>query len=408
MVDQTKNILLISYYFAPSNIVGAKRFSYLSYCLSDAGFNIFVLTVKEKYNLPEDDSIPFSGKITRTSMLPPYYEKADTIFKKIIRRIWETFALADEYAGWIIPAIFKGIKVIRKNNVDKIIVTGPPFSQFIIGYILKAIFKKRFIIDYQDPWTFYLHLHGIKRNSSRYKFNLWLERKMLDKADKIVFNTNLAKIEYCKTFSFIKNIEEKSVVIENAFVPVNNIEPLSLEKNKKIILYAGNFYGERKLSYLFRPIQQLNEEGAISKDSLAIHVFGKITDEDKNYLSKYNFNNLVTEHNKVSTHEVLKFMKGADILYLPQGDDVNYSVPYKFFDYLSVKKPILAVTPVYSATAEVIKETGCGETGNINDSTSVYTALKKILCDKKNYTFNAEQYTWASISSKYMKLIDSL
>jgi glycosyltransferase involved in cell wall biosynthesis len=196
--------------------------------------------------------------------------------------------------------------------------------------------------------------------------------------------------------------------VENAFFTINNLEPQFLEENKKVILYAGNFYGERKLNYLFEPIKQLSEDGIIENQSLKIHVFGKITDEDKEYSVKLNLQDLIKEHNTVSTKEILKYMKGSDILYLPQGDDVNYSIPYKFFDYLSVQKPILAVTPSDSATAQIINETGSGESADISDSKSIFNALKKILCNNRQYSFNSGKYTWENISSRYIEVLKSL
>jgi glycosyltransferase involved in cell wall biosynthesis len=340
-------------------------------------------------------------------MFPPYYANADSIIKKIIRRIWETVTLADEYAGWIIPATLKGVSLLRKNQINKILVTGPPFSQFIIGYILSKIFGKKLVVDYQDPWYFYLSVNGFKENSMRYKFNFWLEKKILSRADKIVFNTNLVKKEYCKVFSFIKDINKKSFVIENAFFPANSLEPNFLEKNRRVILYAGNFYGQRKINYLFKPLLELEEKGLIKADSFMIHIFGKIADDDKECIVKFGLQNYVIEHSKISEREILKYMKGADILYLPQGDDVKYSVPYKFFDYIRVKKPILAVTSPKSATAEIVNEVGCGEVADISDSDSVFNALYNILKGDKEYSFNAEKYTWQNITLKYKYILNN-
>ncbi len=388
--------------------MGAKRLSYLSHYLSEAGYNIFVVSANEKYNPPDDNSIPFGGRILKTLMFPPYYANADKIFKKIIRRIWETFTFADEYAGWILPATLNGIKFLRKNEINKILVTGPPFSQFIVGYILSKIFRKKLIIDYQDPWYFYLPFHGLTEKSLRYRFNFWLEKKILPRADRIIFNTNFVKKEYCKVFSFIKDIEEKSFVIENAFIPVNGLEPNSLEKNRKVLLYAGNFYGQRKINYLFEPLKKLENDGIIKPGSLAVHIFGKIADDDRELMNKYSLQDCVFEHSKVSFDEVLKYMKGADILYLPQGDDVKYSVPYKFFDYLSVKQPILAITSPNSATAEIVNEIGCGEVADISNSNSVFNALSNILNAKKQYSFNANKYSWQSITQRFIEILESI
>ncbi|HSP88808.1 MAG TPA: glycosyltransferase family 4 protein [Ignavibacteriaceae bacterium] len=402
MVKAENNILIVSYYFAPNKIVGAKRISYLSHYLTELGFNVHVLTVKQKYNPLRDDSLPVSKKVYRVRMVPPYPMKKKTIFHKIFKVLWEKIASIDPYVGWTIPAIWQGLRIAKKHSINQIICTGPPFSSFFIAYIISRIKHIKLILDYRDPWFLYLYeVKGLSR-----KFSIWIEEKILRHASKIVFNTEKAKSEYIKQKK-IENLEDKSVVIKNAFTNYNDLEPIILESNKKVILYAGNFYGRRSLQYLIKPLHRLFDEKCLNKEDIAIHVFGKITTRDRVLFSQNNFEHLINEHNKVNSNDVLRYMKGADVLYLPQGEDVPYSVAFKFYDYLSVKKPILVVTDKNSAMTEVMKEVDCGEVVDINNTDEVYSALKKILIEQKTYSFNGfENYSWEKISSKFSTLLN--
>ena len=106
---------------------------------------------------------------------------------------------------------------------------------------------------------------------------------------------------------------------------------------------------------------------------------------------------------------MIQYLKGADVLYLSQGDEHKYSIPYKLIDYLSIKKPILAVTSKYSATYDIMKEINCGEVGDINDCYSIYNALKSILVEEKNYTFKGrEKYSIDFIFNSYLEIIKNL
>ncbi len=82
------------------------------------------------------------------------------------------------------------------------------------------------------------------------------------------------------------------------------------------------------------------------KNEVSIHVFGKIQDEDADLIKKLNLNEIVFDHEKIEYSLLTRYMKGADILYLSQGDDHSDCVPYKIIDYLTIGKPILAVTPL--------------------------------------------------------------
>ena len=399
----SKNILLMSYHFFPSGAVGAKRFIYLSKYLKEFGNKIFTLTVKDKYYEITDESIFPNGNVYRTRMIPRYPIIKTNIINKAWNRVWEKFAPIDAFVGHLILGLIKGSNIIKKNNIDIIIVTGPPFSFFLTAYFLAKLKKKRLIIDYRDPWIFYQD-----RKPKFYRvINKFIEKKILYFSNGIVFNTNYSKKAYCKEFSSL-HIENKSFVITNAFENRKNLEPVYLEKNKKVILYAGNFYGDRNLNYLLKPILRLIKEDIILKQNIIIHVFGEIKEDDLNFIKQYDLEDLVKKHQFDSYENILKYMKGSNILYLPQGNDVKYSIAYKFYDYLSVKKPILAVVSNNSAISEIMGEIDCGEVADISNDESIYSSLKILLTEEKQYNYKGfENYTWENISKNYNNLIQN-
>ena len=397
-----KNLLLISHSFAPSAKVGAKRFSNLSYYFQEQLYNISILTVKNKYFTQLDETIRYSGKVYRTRMLPPFPIDRKNIPNKIFMRIWEsiTHTLIDPYIGWILPALLKGFFVVKENNIDVIVVTGPPFSAFLIGYFLSLLFKKKLIIDFRDPWT----LHDNNLTKIGVFLSKRIESALLNYSDAIIFNTSKAALAYNN-----KKIKNKIYVIPNGLdMNKNTVEPIYLEKNKLSIIYAGNFYAGRKLNYLFSPILKLYDNGLLERDGIIIHVFGKIIDEDREAIKKLGLQNLVCEHDKVPYRDILSYMKGADILYLPQGYYLKYAVAFKFFDYLTVRRPILTVASLDSAMSDIMNEINCGEIADITFE-SVYSALYKIIIEKKKYSFeHLEEYSWENIALKYLIIISKI
>ena len=400
-MENNLKLLLISYHFAPSIAVGAKRFSHLSYFFTEINGKVVVLTIDDNIIEKKDQSLKSGGDINRVKMFPPFPIKRNNVIKKIFSRLWENIAFIDPYSGFVIPGIIRGLKLCKMVKFDYIIVSGPPFSSFLLAYLLSKYTRVKLCLDYRDPWFEY------QGNSSKLnkKLNDFLERKILIHSNKIIFNTNFARSAYLKNFNGL-NLENKSYVVSNAFFKIFNQQPLLLDADKKNILYAGNFYGERNLSYLIDPLIKLFKQKLIYKDRIKIHVFGKILNEDYELFKKQNLSDLIVEHSFESYDNILRYMNGADILYLPQGNDVKYSLAYKFYDYLSVKKPILAITSLNSATSEIMQKIQCGECAEIYNEESVYTSLRNILLNEKEYNFaGIENYTWEKISSRFLEIL---
>ena len=387
------DILLISYYFAPYSIVGAKRFSYLSDYLVRKGIKTHILTIKEKYIPEKDDTIILNGIIHRTSLFPHY----PTSYKKINRIIKIITRFIDPYVGWFLPGIIKGLRLLKKHNIKTVVVTGPPFSSYLIPYFLSFFFKFSLTIDYRDPWFLYIDSSKIEKKSSWF-----IEKKILDKADTIIFNTNKVKAEYCKLHPKINN---KSLVIPNGFIENLLVKPKKLDKDKKVIIYAGNFYGNRTVIPLIKTMIRLSKENEIPDTTL--HIFGSIGSKDLEKMKLLNVpQGLIVEHQNVSQYELSQYLEGSDVLYLSQGKDHEYSIPYKLIDYLGVKRPILALTSKNSATEEILRETNCGEIAFVDEPESVYLALKRILLQENKYSFaGTEKYSFKSVENKFSNLL---
>lgn len=405
-MQKNNNLLLISYNFYPNSIAGSLRFSHLSKYFEDNDYNVFVLTINKDKIVTKDNNLVNGGKIYRTGIypsLPLAYNKS--IVRKY-RRLLVKYLPVDSQFGWVVPGFIKSMSIIKKEKIDKIIVTGPPFSSFLIAYLSSKIFNIKLIVDYRDPWFIWDNYSSFFRSSIRLKFvNFFLEKKILTHAWKIIFNTKATQKAYLETFP---NIKKNSFVITNAYSENHGIKKEIIAKDKFVILYAGIFYGERKLSYLYNPIKRAFENNIIKREQLEIHVFGKVPEEDWILLNELSLNNLVIEHDRVEYQKIIAFMKGANILYLSQGYDHRHCVPYKLIDYLSVKRPILALTSKGSATNDLMDKVDCGEVADIESEESIYTALEKMIKDNSYSFTGTEKYTWKNVTDEYISLLKDI
>ena len=402
--DKIKKILIVSLFFAPDARVGGKRFSFLSSILQKNYPELHVLTLKEKYIPQKDHSVPSAGTIHRTGLHPAYPIKINNTFKRIWNRLWEDYLSLDPYDGWILPALIKGLRIIKGNKIDLVIATGPPASAWVTGYLLSLITKTTLILDYRDPWV---NPNWTYRNIFRKKFRQLTERLSIRRARVLVFCSQTMTENFRNTFGTCT--KATCHTIPNGFYARDNIQPLSLGNSRKNMVYAGSFYGERKLSLLAKPLFQLLAENAINKNNFCLHLFTNFSDEDRRVIDTYRLKDIVKVHPLESHDQMLRHLRAADILFLPSGSDVKYAIPFKFFDYLSVKSPIFAVAPEKSAVAVLMRKIDCGRLGLIDSEESILENLRIMILEEKKYSFSgAEKYTWDKVADKYVGVIDNV
>jgi len=407
MSNKNKRVLIISIYFAPDSRVGGKRFTFLSKIFSGKFSELHVLTIKEKFIVSRDNTLNGYGKIHRAAMFPKYPIAAQHFVKRILKKLWEDYlCVPDVFSGWIVPAVHKGYKIIKNNNIDVIVATGPPFSPMVTGLILSRLTGANLVLDYRDPWT--NHTRKFCKLFGK-KINHILEKYAIRQATAIVFCTRKMKENFELQLGRYKNRKVQTYVITNGLCNRDEVNPICLDGEQRKMIYAGNFYGKRNIDIIASTLSRLLRENVINPDNFRFYLFGELKRQDKQILSDYNLNQIVKENSPVAYEKILGYLKAADILFLQSAAHVGYAIPFKFFDYLSVKKPIFAIAPKNSAVSDLMKEIDCGQVAELGNENLIYEELKKILIQNKIYTFaNVQEYFWDRIGEKYISVIDAV
>ncbi|MBW2661892.1 MAG: hypothetical protein JRD93_07885, partial [Deltaproteobacteria bacterium] len=225
MMNKKKNILIISLSFVPNARVGSRRVGFLSKLFQKHYYNCHILTVKEKYYLQKDSSVPFGGTIHRTGIYPPFMlpVSRNTLFQRAFHRIWsDYFSLHDPYTGWILPSLAEGLKIIRKHDIEVIVVSVPPMSPMISALLLSRLTRTRLIIDYRDPWTTNPLFH--RKSIVKKKLSKFVEKLLVKQASDLVFCSEIMRDEFLDYFS--QHTKARSYVITNGFSIRDNVSPL--------------------------------------------------------------------------------------------------------------------------------------------------------------------------------------
>ena len=93
-------------------------------------------------------------------------------------------------------------------------------------------------------------------------------------------------------------------------------------------------------------------------------------------IKKMHLENIIKIHNRIPYHKVIEEMYASDLLLLFQGPTCDIQIPAKFFEYLRVGKPILALTTMESETAQLVNQTGSGRIVTIDNPIEIANELK--------------------------------
>ena len=397
-------VLVISVAFMPCTEVGGKRFAYLSRYLSKCCDDYHVLARKE--HPPVADETTLDGQVHRVRVYPdssPGCVSSSRI-RGFLRQAWvRCLCLIDPASGFVIPGTLKGIYLCKKFRLSTVIVTVPYFSSLIAATIVSKVTGARLIIDYRDPWTD--HVTDYPKPFGR-PLSRFFERAGIRQASAIVCCTEIMRDEFMRSF---EDIAPRCVeVIYNGYEDDEDGPGGDVEAGPTTMLYAGTFYGRRRLSTIASVLATMHQAGEIDAKRFQWRIFSRLSCEDHSIIDRLGLKDLISIHEPVEYREIKKIMRASDILFLPSGDDVAYAVPFKFFDYLSVRRPILAVAPSKSSVATLMRQVDCGEHAEFGNEADIRKALGALIRKDRPYSYQGSQrFLWKNAASQYNRVIQS-
>ena len=216
-----KKVLVVAYHYPPDAEVGAVRPSKFARYLPEFGWAPTILTVAipassqyvsdkmtaEVCRVPEwphplKTYQRFKGWCAKQKVVVLEHETRVSISYAVamttgprtrIARLkgWLTafFCLPDREISWLVPAIWRGVRTIRKRQIGLVITTGPPQTCHLVGLALKRFTSVRWVADFRDPWSLkYKAL--LLRNGITDLLELWLIRQVMEQADLVLSVTD--------------------------------------------------------------------------------------------------------------------------------------------------------------------------------------------------------------------------
>ncbi len=354
-MTQLRNVLVIAYYFPPMGLSGVQRTLKFVKYLPQFGWQPTVLTVTPTGYYAQDYTLleelhPHHVEVVRVGSLDPnrLFRRKGVVkmpsdrWRKIFTYISDLFFIPDNKIGWKRKAINAATKLFKQKKYDIIYSTAPPFTDFLIGVELHKIFKKPLVIDYRDPWHEYPYkyyptpLHKL--------WNYKLEKKVLRASSRILVTGRRTKELILKRFKFLRYNDV--TILSHGFDPADFADDpkIHIEKSKRMrFAHAGVFYADRTPKHFLLALKDIFTARPNLKDEIELVLIGNLQDEYVEIIKSLGLDGNVTITGYLDHKHCIEYLKSSDVLWLTMNNDKQS--PGKLYEYLGLRKPILACIP---------------------------------------------------------------
>ena len=417
-------VLIITYYWPPAGGSGVQRWLKFVKYLQEFGIEPVVYTV-DNANYPKEDATLINEVPKNIEILKqPIWEPTDILFWKknkpqksgvsnvgnsgLLSFVRGNFFIPDPKIFWVKPSVKFLQEYLDSNKIDAIISTGPPHSMHLIAQKLHQKNNLKWIADFRDPWSDLYYNKDFNQLSFAKNKNKRLEESVLKSADCVLTVSNSLKEEFTKTANRVE-------VITNGFDDeVLTRNTIRLDR-KFTISYIGLLPKQSNPKVLFKVLNELCAKNADFKDDLKLNFIGDISDEVKTEITNNQLNENTNFVGYVNHREAIEYQKKAQVLLLliPNIEKSKGILTGKLFEYLTAKRPILAIGPKEGDLSEILKDTNAGVVVGFDHEEKLASEILKLYYqykdgDLKVDSKNIEKYHRKELTKKLASIIKSL
>jgi glycosyltransferase involved in cell wall biosynthesis len=395
-------VLIVTFAFPPSNVIGAVRVGKLARYLDRHGHQVRVLTT----DIVEDRSLPL--EIPREQVVYTEYRKrkdlldflagpfrsraaratADTSegasawdgaprrsLRYLLRRqYYGLIHIPDMRIDWIKTALPAGKQLIKEWRPDIIFASAPPYTGLIIAGRLGRAFNIPWVADFRDLWI----------DNPYYGEPRW--RRPIDAALEWFTLRDVAGIVTVSP-SWAETLRRRhgraAEAIYNGYTEEDflDLPPQTSAGEVLTIRHMGSIYrGYRDPSAVFAAIGLLPDT---LRNRVKVEFFGESTDDILAIAAAYGVRGSVAVWPRIPYRQALELQTQADVLLLLQSNDPRDegNLPAKVFEYLYARRPILFIGYEEGIAARLVAGRGAGFV--CNSPVRIRDQLQKWVGDKQ-------------------------
>jgi glycosyltransferase involved in cell wall biosynthesis len=407
-----RRVLVVTYDFPPSMAMGAQACAQIARYLPLYRWEPVVLTVEERYgeNIGASSGQHFPWHVVRTSVIPHPTVLYRSLKSRLgwgdrsaagnggnegnneeterggtLRRwVLSMFLIGDAYTGWFLPAVVAGLKAIRRDGVEHLFSSGPPWTAHLVGLTLSWVSGRPWLAHFRDPWNQGEQWQCKPVSALSRWIDGVLERMIVKRAAFVVCVTDQHTDMFRAMYGDVPS--NKFVTVPNGFdeaewewaEPAKEVASPG-RGDRFVISYAGQLYQARNPFPLFRALRALIEAGYVDAKKVQIELIGWCEMAEgrrvEEMAAECGIGDCVNLRGPRSRTETLQKLAGSDLLLL-LAEGLTVQIPGKTYEYLRTGRPILALTSD-GAVADLLRRAGGSWVVDPADEKGMVAALRE-------------------------------
>jgi glycosyl transferase family 4 len=268
--------------------------------------------------------------------------------------------------GWYLSTLRAGRRVLRNEQIHAIYSSGPPWTAHLVALRLQRESGLPWVADFRDPWVAdpFADLHAARFRER----DLADESRVLAHANAVTCVLESMREDFLNRYPL--RTPASVVTILNGFDPAAFRE-LALEEEsipvgsgaKLTILHAGQVYGKRRIEPLLSGLSEYTARDPAIADALRLQFLGGSEGQVAELQAKIQKAAVapwVDVETEVPHAQALKRMANSTVLLLVgfTGPGEQFQMSGKIFEYLALRRPILALAPPSCPVGDVLRAAG--------------------------------------------------
>jgi glycosyltransferase involved in cell wall biosynthesis len=365
-----RRVLVVAYIFPPIGGGGVQRVTKFIKYLPQFGWLPSVLTVANPsvpiLDVSLEAEIPAEVIVRRARTWEPGYSLkaavADAgpeirrsgpggLAKALARRVFKLFLQPDAQALWRPFAISEGKRLLREVGHHAILATAPPYSNLLVGASLSRATGIPLVLDFRDEWDITsVYFENQRPNLLSRLIQQRMQRRVVRRARAVVATTP-ASARALEGVCAVAKSRAKVGWIYNGYDPEDFPPPddVAEERNKRYRLsYVGTLWTLTSATPLVEAVRRLARDKPEVAGHLEIVFAGRrIGQEGQTLEGLKDLPCRLVELPYLDHTKAVKLLYEADGLCALLSDvpTAGRVVPAKIFEYMAVKRAILAIAP---------------------------------------------------------------
>jgi peptidoglycan/xylan/chitin deacetylase (PgdA/CDA1 family)/glycosyltransferase involved in cell wall biosynthesis len=377
---EKRRVLMVAFHFPPqTGSSGILRTLSFAKYLPTLGWNTTVLAANprafEQQRNDLVDSIPVRTRVARSFALDAARHLS---WRGKYPRL---FALPDRWSSWVLPAVWTGMREIRRSRPDLIWSTYPIATAHLIGGSLARLSGLPWVADFRDPMV------NLDYPSDRVQRKVWqwLEALVLRNAAACVFTTKRAADLYRSRYP---DAATRCLVIENGYEEeafVDNPPCREGVPEKEIfILHSGIIYPkDRNPDRFFAALSKMVRQPGLLSQPIRVRFRAAVhTEEVAKLAARHGVADIVEIAPPIPYRQAIAEMMAADLLLVFQGSQFNTQIPAKIYEYLRTGRPVVGLVDKTGDTAAQLRMFEGVALADIDDAVDIEAVLRGWFADQ--------------------------